>query len=84
MGLSSINPEFPCGFLESTFELPWDHGKKQLRTASAIVWIPIQRGKNILPASTAKNHWERLSSVEKANQSAIPGVIWVWKSDERE
>ena len=28
-------------------ELPWDHGKKQLRTASAVIWIPIEGAKNI-------------------------------------
>lgn len=47
MGISSINWEFPHEFLEGTFELPWEHGKNQLRTASAIVWIPIERAEHM-------------------------------------
>lgn len=43
MKLSSTDPEFPYGFLEGISELPWDHGKKQLRTTSAVVWVPIER-----------------------------------------
>lgn len=37
MGFSSINLQFPHGFLEGIFEISCNHGKKQLRTASAII-----------------------------------------------